>query len=256
LLLDSALIIFIYMIAWFIIAQIIKNNGIVDVAWGLGFVAVSTYFLISNDVDWNPTRIGLWAMVSIWGLRLSIHIANRSLGKPEDYRYQNFRKSWGKHQYLGAFFQVFMLQGIFMCIILMPIYAVYYYKPTEGFPTVLQMVGFSIFVFGFLFEAIGDYQLLKFSQKPENKGHIIQTGLWKYTRHPNYFGEATLWWGIAVYALSTHNGWIGLVAPIVVTVLVTKVSGVAMLERKYRDNPEFQAYAAKTPAFFPNLFIR
>ena len=254
LLLDSALIIFLYMMAWFIIAQIIQNNGMVDIAWGSGFVAVATYFLLSNDVDWNPARVGIWAMITLWGLRLSIHIAYRSWGKPEDYRYQNFRKNWGKHQYLGAFFQVFMLQGLIMGIILAPVYAVYYYKSAQHFPTVLQTIGFIIFLFGFLFEAIGDYQLLKFRRKTENKGHIIQTGLWKYTRHPNCFGEATLWWGIAVYTLSTHNGWVGLIAPIAVTILVTKISGVAMLERKYKDNPEFQTYAAQTPAFFPNFF--
>jgi len=255
LLLDSALIIFLYMVAWFIIAQIIKNNGIVDIAWGLGFVAVATYFLISGDVDWNSRRIGLWAMIALWGLRLSSHIAYRNWGKPEDYRYQNFRKNWGKYPYFGAFFQVFMFQGLIMIIILAPVYVVYYHKPAaDHFPIALQIMGFIIFLFGFLFEAIGDYQLLKFGQQPGNKGHIIQSGLWKYTRHPNYFGEATLWWGIAVYALSTQNGWIGLIAPIIVTILVTKVSGVAMLERKYKDNPEFQAYAAKTPAFFPNFF--
>lgn len=253
-LITSAIIIFLYMIAWFIVAQLIKKNSIVDIAWGLGFVTVSTYLLFSGDANWNMTTICLWVMIMIWGLRLSFHIAYRSWGKPEDYRYQNFRKSWGKYQYLGAFFQVFMLQGLIMGIILAPVYITNYYKPYHSPYTIIpQILGALIFLFGLLFEAIGDYQLLQFTKKAEKKGHIIQTGLWKYTRHPNYFGEATLWWGIAIFCLSVPYGWLGLIAPIVVTLLVTKVSGVAMLERKYKGNREFEAYAAKTPAFFPKF---
>lgn len=251
--LTSAIIIFLYMIAWFIVAQLLHKNSIVDIAWGLGFVIVSSYLLFSGDANWNATTLGLWLMILSWGLRLSIHIAYRSWGKPEDYRYQNFRKSWGKYQYLGAFFQVFMLQGIIMGIILAPVYVVDYNKPADHFPTLVQVIGIAVFILGFLFESIGDYQLLRFSSQPQNKGHIIQTGLWKYTRHPNYFGEATLWWGIGIYCLSVQNGWLALIAPIAVTILVTKVSGVAMLEKKYKGNPEFEAYAAKTPAFFPKM---
>lgn len=256
LLLTSAMIIFLYMIAWFIIAQLIKNNGIVDIAWGLGFVIVASYLLFSGDGNWHSSSLGLWAMITLWGLRLSLHIAYRAWGKPEDYRYKNFRKGWGKYQYLGAFFQVFMFQGIIMGIILAPVYVVYYYKPEDHFPTVAHIIGIIIFLFGFLFEAIGDYQLLQFSSKPENKGRIIQTGLWKFTRHPNYFGEAILWWGMAIYCLPSQHGFIAFIAPIIVTILVTKVSGVPMLEKKYKDNPEFQEYASRTPAFFPNFFIK
>lgn len=254
LILTSAIIIFLYMIAWFIVAQLAKNNGLVDIAWGLGFVTVSSYLLFSGDANWNPASIGMWAMITIWGLRLSTHIAYRNWGEPEDFRYQNFRKAWGKYQYIGAFFQVFMLQGVIMGIVLAPVYIVFYYKSVEAYPTIWQLLGIFIFLFGFLFESIGDYQLMRFSSQPQNKGHIIQTGLWKYTRHPNYFGEASLWWGIAIYCLSTQYGWGAFIAPIIVTVLVTKVSGIPMLERKYKDRAEFQAYAAHTPAFFPNFF--
>eukprot|EP01034_Spumella_vulgaris_P003271 gene3271-4215_t len=141
-----------------------------------------------------------------------------------------------------------------MGVLLVPVYVAYYYPPlSSAFSSWIQVAGMVLFAIGFVFEAVGDYQLLRFSAKAENKGHIISTGLWKYTRHPNYFGESLLWWGIGVYTLSYENGWIGLVSPIAITYLLTRVSGIPMLERKYENNPEFQAYAARTPAFFPKF---
>lgn len=251
LLFTSALLIFLYMTAWFVPAQLLKNNGIVDIAWGLGFVAVAAYLLFARDIVPTRSRLVLWGMVALWGIRLSAHIAYRSRGKKEDFRYQNFRKKWGGYAAIGAFFQVFMLQGLIMVVLLMPVYVAYHYPTSAVYPHVFRVAGIAVFGFGFLFEAVGDWQLLRFGMKHGNRGKIIKTGLWKYTRHPNYFGETVLWWGIGLYTLSYENGWMGLVSPIVVTYLLTRVSGVPMLEKKYKDNPEFQAYAARTPAFFP-----
>ena len=252
-LLISAIVIFCYMCAWFIWAQLIKNNGVVDIAWGLGFVLVTGVLGMTEEISLQNPRFILFLMIALWGIRLSAHIAYRAAGKSEDFRYQNFRKSWGRYPLLGAFFQVFMLQGLIMGILLLPVYLAYADTTALLFPTTWQWVGLAVFAVGFVFEAVGDYQLLRFSAKAENRGHIITHGLWKYTRHPNYFGESILWWGIGIYSLSFENGWFALVSPIVITYLLTRVSGIPMLERKYEKNPEFRAYAARTPAFFPKF---
>lgn len=252
----SACIILVYMLCWFVLAQILKNNSIVDIAWGLGFTAVTLTLGLLDIEQASLAWIMLLAMIWIWGIRLSSHIGYRNWGKPEDFRYQNFRLKWGKHPYWGAFLQVFVLQGFIMWLVLMPVYIAHLANKTDemNHPGWMQWLGLLIFCVGFLFEAIGDYQLLRFKSKPENKGKIIQSGLWKYTRHPNYFGETALWWGIAVYVLPYSFGWMGLLAPVIMTYLLTKVSGVPMLEEKYKDNPEFKAFAERTPAFFPKFW--
>jgi steroid 5-alpha reductase family enzyme len=117
--------------------------------------------------------------------------------------------------------------------------------------TFLDALGAAVWLAGFLFEAVGDYQLGQFKRKPESKGKIMTSGLWRYTRHPNYFGEAALWWGIWLAALSVEGGWAGIISPLTIGFLLLKVSGVTMLEKKYVGNEEFAAYARRTSAFFP-----
>lgn len=251
----AAIMIGFVMFAFFLEAQRIKNNSIVDIAWGLGFIGVVLKFWAAVSWTFSPQLL-ITAMICIWGTRLSVYIGGRNKGKPEDFRYQNFRKKWGKHQVLGAFLQVFVLQGFIMWWVLMPIYVIFAGTDTwfSGWKITVQIVGIFLFIVGFLFEAIGDYQMKKFKSSPENKGKIMTSGLWKYTRHPNYFGECVLWWGMALFALPFENGWLALIAPIIMTYLLTKVSGVPMLEEKYAGNPEFEQYAKNTPAFFPKLF--
>lgn len=253
LLLTSAAIIFVYVTCWFVLAQLVRNNSIIDIAWGLGFVTVAAYWAFEREMSLFDSRFVLFLLILVWGVRLSLHIAYRNLGKPEDFRYQNFRKRWGKYQMLGAYLQVFILQGLIMGVLLMPVYVAFADPEPPAFPGVLHIIGLGIWLTGFVFEAVGDYQLLQFTSRPHNQGHIITTGLWKYTRHPNYFGESVLWWGIGLYCLPYENGWLALVTPIVVTYLLTQVSGIPMLEKKYDQHPEFKAYAARTPAFFPKF---
>ncbi len=242
------------MTMWFAAAHMLKDNGIVDVAWGPGFCTVAVLlFLKSGQAVFSPAGM-LMLMILLWGIRLAAHIGYRNKGRAEDFRYQNFRKNWGKRQVLGAFLQVFVLQGFIMWWVLMPVYVST--ASYEGFfPTdwklIFILLGFFLFVIGFLFEAVGDYQLLIFKKKPENAGKIMTSGLWQYTRHPNYFGEAVIWWGIGLFVLPLPFGWLGLIAPLVMTYLLTRVSGVPMLEEKYGKRPDFQEYAKKTPAFFP-----
>jgi len=240
--------VFVYMTAVFLIAVLAKDNSIVDVAWGPGFilVAVVTFWLRPG---FEARHLLITLLVAIWGLRLAIHIFLRNRGRGEDFRYAKWRKDWGRWFIPRSFFQVFMLQGIFMLIISSSIVLVN--RSPESGLTLLDALGGILWLIGFLFEAVGDYELKRFKQKPESKGKIMTTGLWKYTRHPNYFGEAALWWGIWLIALSVDSGWAAIISPLTISFLLLKVSGVKMLEKKYASNEEFAAYARRTSPFFP-----
>ena len=248
LLAQCALVIFIYFMLFFVIAQVIKNNSIVDMGWGAGFVVVALYALISQGA-YLERNILLTVLVLIWGGRLTYYILRRNWGKPEDFRYAKWRREWGRWLVPRAFLQVFMLQGLLMLVIGYPIILVNA-NPQPGL-NALDYIGLLVWVTGFFFESVGDKQMAEFKKDPANKGHVIKNGLWKYSRHPNYFGEATMWWGIFLLALSVPFGWSGIISPLTITLLLLFVSGVPMLERKYKDNPEFQAYALVTSKFVP-----
>lgn len=244
-LLQSSVIIFLYMTGIFIIAQIIKNNSIVDVGWGLGFIIIALSSYWASEQLFHQTLTT--ALVCLWGLRLAVHIGKRNIGKPEDWRYANWRKTW-KHFTLRSFFQVFMLQGFLMLVVALPIIATNSSRTLE-YP-LLMWGGLVLWTTGWLFESIADYQLKNFV-KTKKEGEIMTTGLWKYSRHPNYFGEAVLWWGIFLMALSAGSHPAVVIGPLTITLLVRYVSGVPLLEEKYKNNKAFQKYAKKTPIFTP-----
>jgi steroid 5-alpha reductase family enzyme len=244
----SALTIFIYMTLFFLLAQALKDNGIVDIGWGIGFIVLSTV-LAFTGIEITQRQFLLYILIFLWGFRLSFHIFLRNNGKPEDFRYANWRKEWGKFVVIRAFLQVFMLQGFFMFIIALPVIVTKLSSPERlGF---VEIAGAVIWLVGFYFEAVGDYQLLQFKKDPKNKGQIITTGLWKYTRHPNYFGECVMWWGIFIVSIPSGYIWVTIISPIVLTWLLTRVSGVTMLEEKYKGNKQFEDYAKNTNAFVP-----
>ena len=244
----AAMVIWVYMSAWFIVSIAIKRNDVADAAWGLGFVvaSIASYIHVQNHTF---TAILATVLVTIWGLRLSWHIGRRNVKKTEDYRYKVYRETWGKWFVARSYFQIYILQGFFMLLIVSPILIIYTYAQ-DGIPP-LAIVGALVWLFGFLFESIGDKQLKTFISDAKNKGHVMQSGLWQFTRHPNYFGEVTQWWGIGIIALTCDYGWLGLIGPLVITWLIVKVSGVPMLEQKYADNPEYQAYKHKTSVLIP-----
>lgn len=237
----------------FIVAQVKKNNGLADMAWGLGFVVVAIVSLIVANT-YHLYQLVITSLVLLWGLRLFFYIGLRNWSKPEDFRYVNMRKKWGKHVHLKAYFIVFMLQMTFLLIVSLPIQlSAYVDQEIDFIGYILIGVGVVLWIIGFIFEAVGDQQLKTFKSNPENKGKIMQTGLWKYTRHPNYFGEAVMWWAVWIVSMSTLS-WInliGIIGPIFITYLLLFVSGVPLLEKKYKDNEAFQAYAKKTSIFFP-----
>ncbi|MCF8001194.1 MAG: DUF1295 domain-containing protein [Halanaerobiales bacterium] len=246
---STLLFILAYFIVFFIIAVIKKNNSVVDIGWGLGFVLAS-YFVLLNTGNFNFRSIIVTLFVTIWGLRLSYHIYQRNKGKEEDFRYAKWRENWN-YFYIRSFFQIFILQGLLLFLIVSSVININSHAVVSL--TIFDFIGIVIWVIGFTFEALGDKQLRDYISKPESEkdGHIMTEGLWKYTRHPNYFGEATMWWGIFIIGLSIPGSWIFIISPITITYLLLFVSGVPLLEEKYADDEEFQEYAKRTNKFFP-----
>jgi steroid 5-alpha reductase family enzyme len=245
---DAIIIVFIYMILLFCLALYKKNNSIIDIGWGTGFMILALYSFFKTHLYMQRHCIVL-AMILLWGLRISLHILCRNWGKPEDSRYASMRKKWGKHRELRSFFQIFMLQGIVMLIIAQPIILIN--SSFENNLRWVDIVGIVVWLVGFVFELVGDYQLQQFLHDKNNHGHILTSGLWRYTRHPNYFGEATMWWGIFLIALSVPHGWTAIMSPATITFLLLYVSGVPLAEASFKGNVEFKKYAQKTSVFFP-----
>lgn len=244
----AAVAVFIYMSAVFGAALLAKDNSIVDIAWGPGFILVALLTLLIGRGS-GPRQLLVTALVAIWGLRLAVHILRRKRGRGEDFRYAKWRRDWGRWFVPRSYFQVFMLQGVVLLLISYSIILINA-SPASRLG-VLDALGAGVWAAGFFFEAVGDGQLERFKSRPENKGKIMTTGLWRFSRHPNYFGEAAMWWGIFLIALSVPSGWTAVVSPVVITLLLLRVSGVTLLEKKYAGNEEFAAYARRTSAFFP-----
>lgn len=243
-----ALVLFLYMSLWFIISTFKKRNDVADIAWGLGFVLIAwaAFFLSDNS---GPRSWLVNILVSIWGLRLAWHVSRRNKGKTEDYRYLAWRKEWGKWFYIRSYLQVYLLQGALLYLIIWPV--LFVNKNIGLTLNLIDYLGLLIWLIGFFFESVGDAQLTSFIKNPSNKGKLMQTGLWRYTRHPNYFGEVTQWWGLWLVAISVPNGWVSIIGPLTITILILKVSGVPMLEKKMAENPDFAEYKKRTSVFIP-----
>lgn len=243
-----ALTLFVYMSFWFIISIFKKRNDIADIAWGIGFVILAwSSFFIGETYSVRSLLVNL--LLSIWGFRLAWHIYNRNKGKAEDYRYLAWRKEWGDWFYFRSYLQVYLLQGIFLYLIISPVLFINHNIGQQL--NFLDVLGILVWLTGFSFEVIGDTQLARFISDPNNKGKLLQTGLWKYSRHPNYFGEVTQWWGLWLVACGFAGGWLSIIGPLTITFLILKVSGVPLLEKKMAENSAFAEYKKRTSAFFP-----
>ncbi len=244
---ECTLLIVLYMSACFIIAQIKKDNSIVDIAWGLGFVLISWFSFFKSNL-FVPRHILVTTLVTLWGLRISGYIFIRNFGKKEDIRYAQMKAKWGKHVKIYSFLVIFMLQGLLILVIGYPIIVIN--SSLINGLTILDYIGASIWLFGYLFETIGDIQLYLFLKQDKNKGKIMTRGLWKYTRHPNYFGEATLWWGIWLIALSVPYGWSTIISPLTITFFLLYVSG-PMAEQQTSKLEGYIQYRKQTNMFIP-----
>jgi steroid 5-alpha reductase family enzyme len=225
-----------------------RDASIADIAWGPGFALVAwTYVLLLGAV--HPRSLVAAALITLWALRLALHIGWRHRG--EDPRYRAMRARHGDAFWWRSLFVVFWLQAVILWFVALPILAI------AGLPSPAQIrstdaAGLVLFTIGFAFEAIGDYQLTRFRSDPSNRGRVLDTGLWGYTRHPNYFGDALLWWGVYLVACSTTRGWMTVASPLLMTVLLLKVSGVTLLESSLKTSkPDYADYIERTPAFVP-----
>ena len=239
-----------FMSCGWLISVIRRDASTVDPLWGLGFVLLAVVFALAGD-GFAGRKALVTVLVGIWGFRLAGYILIRNWGKGEDYRYQAFRQRWGKSYWWVSFFQVFMLQGLLLWIIAMSLMAAESNARPQHF-TVLDVIGAAVWCVGFFFEAVGDRQLARFRAEPANKGKVMRSGLWAYTRHPNYFGEATMWWGLYLIAASTRWGCWTIFSPILLTFMLLRVSGVALLEKAQVDTkPKYRDYIESTSAFIP-----
>jgi len=215
--LQAGLIILVLVTLLWLWSVVIKDVSIVDIFWGLGFVIISTfYFLNSND----PTerQILVLILVAVWGIRLTGYLAWRNFGKGEDYRYREFRQRFGAERYWWfSYFQVFLV----------------------------------VWSVGFIFEAGGDYKMDRFKRNTDNLGKVLDSGFWKYTRHPNYFGDATIWVAYGLFCIASGSYW-PVIGTVIMILLLLNVSGVALLEKKLKTSkPAYKEYIEKTNAFFP-----
>lgn len=239
----------IYMtIAW-LISLPLKNSSIVDSFWGLGFVLCAAIYAVSAD-GYEGRKMLILILVIIWGLRLSGYIAWRNGISHEDFRYRQWREEHGAAWWWYSYLKVFLLQGVILWIVSVPILGAML-NDSPNHLSLIDALGVILWGIGFFFEAVGDFQLAHFKNDPANKGKVMNRGLWHYTRHPNYFGDALVWWGFYLIALA-GGGWWTIFSPILMTYLLMKVSGVAMLERSLKKaKPEYQSYIESTSAFFP-----
>jgi len=235
-----------------LVSLALKNSSIVDIFWGTGFV-ITTWaaFLLTPD-GFASRKWLLNLLVTVWGLRLSLHILTRNWGKPEDFRYQAWRKEAAKAWWWRSFFKVFVLQGILLWIIAAPLLAAQI-SAQPGHLIWLETLAIPVWLIGFFFEAAGDWQLRRFKADLANKDKVLQTGVWRFTRHPNYFGDATQWWAYYLISLAA-GGWWTIFSPIIMTTLLMRVSGVTLLEKTLKEEkPGYKEYVERTSEFIPWL---
>jgi steroid 5-alpha reductase family enzyme len=238
-------ILLVAVISW--VASVLKKDvSFVDSLWSLFFLLAAIVFA----VDSQPLSTRAWlvlVLVIVWALRLSIHITVRNWGEPEDYRYQTIRANNEPFAFKSLYI-VFGLQGVLAWIVAAPLLPAIATGADLG---LLDSIAVALWVIGFVFEAGGDYQLERFKADPDNKGRVLNTGLWKYTRHPNYFGEFCMWWAFWLFAVSA-GAWWTVFSPVLMSLLLLRVSGVAMLEKTIGERrPGYEEYVRSTNAFFP-----
>jgi steroid 5-alpha reductase family enzyme len=237
------------MVLLWLVSLALKNSSIVDIFWGTGFVvSVWVYFGLTPD-GLLVRKLLVSILATMWGLRLSLYILWRNWGKGEDFRYQVWRKEAGSAWWWRSFFKVFLLQGMLMWIISMPLLAAQFW-PQASELTVYDVLGLVLWAVGFFFESVGDFQLARFKSSPANKGKVMNRGVWRLTRHPNYFGDSAQWWGYYLVAVSA-GGWWTIFSPLLMTLFLLRVSGVTLLEKTLAARPGYEEYMKSTSAFIP-----
>jgi steroid 5-alpha reductase family enzyme len=226
------------------------DASIVDIFWGAGFVACAWIYFDLTPQGFAGRKWLTCALVTIWGLRLALHILRRNWGKGEDYRYRPWRGQAGERWWWVSLFKVFVLQGVLLWVISIPLLMAQA-SPTPARLGWLDIAALAVWGIGFLFEAAGDWQLQRFKADPANRGKVLKRGVWRYSRHPNYFGDVAVWWGYYLLAAAA-GGWWTIYSPLLMTWLLLRVSGVIMLERSLaQSKPGYREYMQTTSAFIP-----
>jgi steroid 5-alpha reductase family enzyme len=243
----AGIVILVLMVLTWLISVLLRDASIVDMVWGLGFVLVAwaTYLITESP---GPRSLLVTLLVSVWGLRLSGYLVWRNLGKDEDKRYQKMRAESPESFWWVSLFKIFLLQGALMLVISFPVIAV----QTSGSGLFwLDYLAIAVWGAGLVFESVGDYQLARFKARPGSEDKVMDSGLWRYTRHPNYFGDFCVWWGHYLVALAA-GAWWTVFSPLVMSFLLMRFSGVGLLEKTITSRrPGYADYVARTNTFFP-----
>ena len=247
-LLLSAIVILALMLITWVVSLIVRDASVVDPVWPLGFIAVAITALVAGGGD-AGRRVLLAVLVGAWGIRLCAYLAKRNFGKGEDFRYAAMRAKHGARFWIVSLITVFVLQGVLMWIVSLPVQLASIPDRPLGW---LAITGAMVWAIGLGFEAIGDWQLARFRANPANAGTVLDTGLWRYTRHPNYFGDFLVWWGIFLIAAESGAGAWGFAGPLLMTLLLVKVSGAGLLEKDIAvRRPGYADYVRRTSGFIP-----
>lgn len=241
LLVVNLILVIVYMTAWFLLARKRQRLDTVDSAWGGGFVLIAWAVAVQQP---SAASLAIALLVTIWSARLTLHIARRSRRQGDDPRYVEMTRKWRGNVWLRAYFSIFLLQGVLIWLVGLPI-TLAAGEPLAGLMW-LVLAGTAVWLAGFVIEAIADRQLAGFLTVAKNKGKLLDSGLWHYSRHPNYFGELLQWWGIGLIALQASYGWIGLFGPLLLTLLIVFVSGIPPIEKRRQGDPAYQAYRRRT----------
>ncbi len=249
----GALFVFIYMTLWYVVASVAKRTDLVDVAWGLGFILLTMLILVSyENVGFRPILVSL--LVFAWGLRFSLYIYLRNSGGVENIRYRKLREEWGKYFFLRSYFQIFIFRGILLILVAIPVLYINTFGGGElGF---LDYLGAGLWLLGFALESMSDWQLSGFLKTPENKGKLLKSGLWALSRHPNYLGEILQWSGIFLMVLSLPYGYLTIVGPLTMVLIIFKSINASAVEKNTARNQEIKEYKKNTGVLFPQFWRR
>ncbi|MBA3815544.1 MAG: DUF2878 family protein [Parachlamydiaceae bacterium] len=236
---------------WSLVAIAKKRADLADVAWGLGFILVAWTSLIFGQMTIYGLIVNI--LVTIWAIRLMLHIYYRNRNRDEDFRYQALKRKWGENFNFKIFSEVFLLQGCILYVVALPI--IWIHTHSERMPVQVLMFALPIWISGFVLETIADWELTLFQNDLSKKGKLLTVGLWGYVRHPNYLGELMQWWAIWFMAAFFPFGWALLISPLLLTFLIVKVSGVKPLEEKMKKHADFKNYAKNTPSLIPPSLV-
>jgi steroid 5-alpha reductase family enzyme len=245
---DSFLTVMIFFHLVYLIALFLKDFSVVDIAWGLGFIVVALKEVGLSFEVLDISHI-VEILVFVWGTRLASYILYRKLHhKGEDRRYNDLRKEWGARANIHAYFKIFLFQGLLCFVIAAPIHVS---TQTTQLPGLINWIGVGVFLFGLFWETWADLSLAAFLARPANSGQVCRVGPWKYSRHPNYFGEITLWYGLALAAYHDTTSLLAFIGPSILALLMIKVTGIPPINEKRKNDPKYKDYLETTNILIP-----